>query len=330
MPDKMRVAIGLPRDVSDEHLIFAKQLGCEGVVIATPERLPGTQRWEYDDLARLREWVESYGLRIEALQNTPHEFWMKVRLGEPGREADLENYCQTIRNMGKAGIPVLGHNFRPHPLYRTGKRQGRGNAVMTTYNRANLKDELTFGREISADEMWESYEYFLKSAVPVAEEAGVKLALHPDDPIDGPIGGVARIFSSFEGFERASRMVDSPAWGLLFCIGCWTEMGGTENVLRGIRHFGPQGRIVYVHFRDIEGTASDFSECFVGSGDLDVTAAMLALKESGFTGPIIDDHAPAMVGDDEGWHFRARGYQTGYIQGLLRAVEDLTARTGGG
>jgi mannonate dehydratase len=99
-------------------------------------------------------------------------------------------------------------------------------------------------------------------------------------------------------------------------------MGGTANVLRGIKHFGPKNRIVYVHFRDVAGTGSDFSECFVGSGDLDVTAAMLALKESGFTGAVIDDHAPAMVGDSD-WNFRARGYQTGYIQGLLRAITDL-------
>jgi mannonate dehydratase len=322
----MRIAIGLPRDATDQHLIYAKQLGCDGVVLATPARLPGTERWEYDDLARLREWVASFGLKIESIQNTPHDFWMKVRLGEPGREQQLDNYCQTIRNLGRAGIPVLGYNFRPHPLYRTGTVEGRGGAVMTTYRRADLKDDLEFGREISADEMWESHQYFVKAAVPVAEEAGVRLALHPDDPNDGPIGGVARIFSSFEGFQRASQAITSPAWGLLFCIGCWTEMGGTANVLRGIRYFGPQGRIVYVHFRDIAGTPGDFSECFVGSGDLDVTAAMLALKASGFNGPIIDDHAPAMIGDDEEWHFRARGYQTGYLQGLLRAVNDLTNR----
>jgi mannonate dehydratase len=319
----MRIAIGLPSDATDEHLIFAKQLGCEGVVLATPGRLPGEERWEYEDLARLREWVEGHGLRIEALQNVPHKFWMKVRLGEAGREAQLENYCQTIRNMGRAGIPVLGHKFRPHPLYRTGTAVGRGGAIMTTYDRRELREELTFGREISAEEMWANYEYFVRAAAPVAEEVGVRLALHPDDPNDGPIGGVARIFSSFEGFERASQMIDSPAWGLLLCIGCWTEMGGTANVLRGIRHFGPQGRIVYVHFRDIAGTADNFSECFIGSGELDVTAAMRALHEVGFSGPIIDDHAPRMIGDAEDWHFRARGYQTGYLQGLLRAMEDL-------
>ncbi|MCC6175847.1 MAG: mannonate dehydratase [Chloroflexi bacterium] len=324
MSGTMRISIGLPRDATDEHLIYARQLGCDGVVLATPSRLPGDECWEYEDLARLREWVESFGLRIEALQNVPHEFWMKVRLGESGRDEQMENYLQTIRNMGRAGIPVLGHNFRPHPLYRTGTAEGRGGAIMTTYDRAALQDELTFGREISADEMWANYEYFVRAAVPVAEEAGVRLALHPDDPNDGPIGGVARIFSSFEGFERASQLTDSPAWGLLFCIGCWTEMGGTANVLRGIRHFGSQGRIVYVHFRDIMGTASSFSECFIGSGVLDVTAAMRTLHGVGFSGPIIDDHAPQTIGDDDPWHPRARGYQTGYLQGLLRAVVDLS------
>lgn len=126
MPNKMRVSIGLPGDATDDHLTFAKQLGCEGVVLAKPRRLPGEERWEYEDLVRLREWVEGHDLRIEALQNVPHSFWMKVRLGEPGREAQLENYLRTIRNVGRAGIPILGHNFRPHPLYRTGTAAGRG------------------------------------------------------------------------------------------------------------------------------------------------------------------------------------------------------------
>ena len=123
--------------------------------------------------------------------------------------------------------------------------------------------------------------------------------------------------------DRQSRL------GLLFCVGCWTEMGGSSNVLRGIRHFGPQGRIAYVHFRDVKGRADKFAECFIGEGDLDATAVMRALKEVGFSGPIIDDHAPRMIGD-EGWSFRARGYQTGYLQGLLRAVEDLDGGTSNG
>jgi mannonate dehydratase len=101
-------------------------------------------------------------------------------------------------------------------------------------------------------------------------------------------------------------------------------MGGEANVLRGIRHFGAQGKLVYIHFRDVQGTGDQFAECFIGEGNFNVTTVMRALKEVGFTGPLIDDHAPRMAGDDTGWHARARAYQTGYLMGLLRAVEDLT------
>src|SRR5690242_2267898 len=116
----MRVAIGLPGNATDEQLQLSRQMGCDEIVLATPERLPGEERWEYDDLARLRDWVGSFGLEIGSLQNTPHKFWDKVRLGLPGRERQLENYLQTIRNVGRAGIPILAYNFRPDPLYRTG------------------------------------------------------------------------------------------------------------------------------------------------------------------------------------------------------------------
>jgi mannonate dehydratase len=320
----MRVAIGLPGNATDEHLILAKQMGCEGVVLATPAQLPGEQRWEEADLVRLREWVEGHGLRLEAIQNLPHSFWMKARLGEPGRDEQLEHFRATLTNIGRAGIPILGYNFRPDPLYRTGQRPGRGGAVVTTFDRALVDPQaLTYGRVISTEETWANHDYFIRAVLPAAEAAGVRLALHPDDPPGPAIGGVGRIFSSFEGFERASQAIDSPAWGLLLCIGCWSEMGGQANVLRGIHHFGPRGRIVYVHFRDVQGTGDQFAECFPGEGNLDVTTVMRALKEVGFTGCLIDDHVPKMVGD-EGWHPRGRAYSTGYLMGLLRGVTDLT------
>jgi len=318
----MRVAIGLPGQATDEHLVFAKQLGCDGVVLATPA-LPGDRRWEHDDLARLRERVDSFGLRIEAIQNTPSAFIDPIRLGLPDRDRAIEDYQQTVHNLGRADILVLTHNWRPNQLYRTGTRPGRGGAEVTVFDLDHARDlPLSHGRAYGADELWENYERFLKAVVPVAEEAGVRLALHPDDPPGPAIGGVARIFSSFEGFDRASRLVDSPAWGLLFCTGCWSEMGGTDYVLRGIRHFGRRGQIVYVHFRDVQGVGDRFSECFIGEGQLDITAVLRALKEVKFDGPLIDDHTPHMVGDT-GWSPRGRAYQTGYIQGMLRALDDL-------
>jgi len=324
MPEHMRVAIGLPAKTDDWHFILARQMGCEEVVLATPVDLPGKERWEYEDLVRLRARVESFGLKIGAIQNTPASFINEARLGLPGRDWQIENYQATIRNVGQAGIPILSHNFRPDPLYRTGTKVGRGGAVMTTFDRDQARNlPPTFGREFSAEEMWANYEYFAKAVLPVAEEAGVRLPIHPDDPPGEPIGGVARIFSSFEGFERARQLVgDSPAWGMLFCVGCWTEMGGTENVLRGIRHFGPRNQIVYVHLRSVEGEGDRFNECFIGEGPLDVTAVVRAFKEVGYRGFVTDDHAPQMVGDED-WHPRARCYQTGYVMGLLRAVSDL-------
>lgn len=321
----MHVSLGIPPDATDEHLRFAKQIGCNGVipVLNHPGPIPGEERWEYEDLVRFKAWIEGFDLKLEALQHVRTEFWDKVRLGLPGRDDQMENYLQTIRNVGRAGIPILAHNFCLYPLYRTGTTIGRGGVTVTTYDHSRAPTALAHGREITADEMWANYEWFVKRAVPVAEEAGVRLALHPDDPNAGPVGGVAGIMSSLEGLERASRIVDSPAWGLLYCAGSIGQMGSTEAVLRGIRQFGPRGKIVYVHLRDVIGTADNFRECFLGEGPLDVVAVIRALKEIGYNGPIVDDHASAMIGDS-GWNLRARGYQAGFLQGLLRAADALT------
>jgi mannonate dehydratase len=330
LTEEIRIAVGLPPNATDDHLRFARQLGCEGVVLATPARLGDKVRWEYDDLVALRKWVEGFGLRVEALQNVPHSFWMKTRLGLPGRDEELENLQATIRNIGRAGIPILSYNFRPDQLYRTGTKPGRGGAEVTAFDLAAARDRpLTFGRVISTDEMWSAYEYAIKALLPAAESVGIRLALHPDDPPGPSLGGVARIFSSFEGFERAAWLADSPAWALLYCVGCWAEMGGVENVLRGIRHFGSRGQIAYVHFRDVQGTIEQFDECFLGEGDLDVTGVLKALREVGFAGCVIDDHAPRMLGD-EGWNFRSRAYQTGYLMGLLwTRFHPVLGRNGG-
>jgi mannonate dehydratase len=320
MAETMRVSIGVPANTTDDHLRYAAQMGCAGVVIQAPASVPGDRRWQTADLERLRVWVESHGLRLEAL-SVPHSFWMRTRLGEPGRDEELEHFQATLRAMGEAGVPILGYNFRADPLYRTSTEPGRGGAPVTVFDRSRVDPAaLTYGREITDDEVWANYRYFMQAVLPAAEAAGVRLALHPDDPPGAAIGGVARIFSSFEGFARAGdEFGQSPVWAILLCIGCWSEMGGQANVLRGIRHFGSRHQIGYVHFRDVQGTGDRFSECFIGEGNLDVAAVMRALRDVGFTGCLIDDHVPRMV-SDEGWNERGRAYATGYLMGLLRGV----------
>jgi mannonate dehydratase len=320
--DGMRIAVGVHGKLPDEQLRQAQQMGCSGVVVASPA-IPYDDGWSYDDLARLKERIESFDLRWEAIQHTPLDRFDEIRLGRPGRDRELEHFQNTIRNMGRAGIPILAYNWRPNRLYRTGTVPGRGGARVTAFDADLAKNEpLSHGRVYPAEELWQTYEYFITRVIPVAEEAGVKLALHPDDPPGHDVGGVARIMSSFEGFKRASEIVDSPNWGLLFCIGCWTEMGGSQYAENAIRYFGERGKLFYVHFRDVQGSAGKFRECFPGEGILDVTSVMRTLKKVGFTGCVIDDHAPHMVGD-EGWAPRSRAYQTGYLMGMLRVLEDL-------
>ena len=319
----MRVAIGLSAEVTVEQLQLARQFGCEGVIVPSPQ-LPGEKRYEYEDLLALRRLVESFGLRIEAIQNTPSSFINSIRLALPDRDECIENYQATIRNIGRAGIPILAYNWRPDPLYRTGTKPGRGGADVTVFDRALTADRpLTFGRTYSADEMWANYEYFTKAVMPVAVEAGVRLAVHPDDPPGAALGGVDRIFSSFEGFKRGAEIANSPAWAILFCMGCYSEIGGNEYVQTALRHFAERKQIGYVHFRDVQGTGDQFAECFIGEGQVDITGALRTLKDAGYDGCLIDDHVPHLAGD-VGWAPRGRAYSTGYIMGLLRAFTDLT------
>jgi mannonate dehydratase len=326
----MRVAIGQFNELTDEKLAFAKQIGVSGVQLNTPQ-LPGDRRWELHDLQWLVARCERYGLRLEALENTPVSFYDQAMLGLPGRDEQIENYQATIRNMGAAGIPILGYHWMPNGVWRTSATTpGRGGALVTAFDMGEVEAhplvygekqlDLPEGFELTEDDAWKNYEYFMRAVLPVAEEAGVKLALHPDDPPIPMLGGLGRLFYGFENFKRAMELIPSPNSGLDFCMGCWSEMG--PDPLEAMRYFGSRGKIFYVHFRDVQGTVPVFQECFLGEGNVDVVQAMKTLKEVGFSGFIIDDHVPHIV-DDTGWAHRGRAHQTGYIMGLMDAVNRL-------
>lgn len=321
MGEVMRVAIGQFNTLTHERLTFAKQMGVSGVQMNTPV-MPTDTRWEYMDLLQLRTQVEDYGLKLEALENTPISFYDKAMLGLPGRDEQIENYQATIRNMGRAGIPILGYHWMPNKVWRTSRTApGRGGVRVTAFDMDLVKNApLTHDRVYTAEELWQNYEYFMRAVLPVAEEEGVRLALHPDDPPVESLGGVARIMNSFAGFKRAMEIVPSPNSGLDFCMGCWSEMG--PGAIEPMRYFTERGKIFYVHFRDVQGVVPTFQECFLGEGNTDVVEAMLTLKRAGFTGFMIDDHVPHMI-DDTDWGHRGRAQATGYIMGLLDVVNRL-------
>jgi mannonate dehydratase len=340
----IRLTLGHLEGFDDTVATFAQQLGLTSVQFHTPSDLTGARGyWDLDELVDLRERCERAGLVVEGIENVPYGHWDKVLLGLPGRDEQLENYCTTIRNMAAAGIPVLGHHFLPTYVWRTDlNARGRGGARVTAFDAAQaeagnalagykLTPERPFDERIGGGRMWDNYRVFLDAVLPVAEAVGVRLALHPDDPpTDIPLGGITRIMASPEGLERAGELSrGSPAWGLDLCLGTVSEMAGEESVNRVIDRFGPEGRIVYVHFRDVQGTVPRFQECFLGEGNYDPAAVIRRLVGVGFDGFLIDDHVPAMIGDEDTWAntasaaycSRGRAHAIGYLQGLLHALD---------
>lgn len=337
----MRIAIGQFTEITEETMTFGRQLGITSVQLNVP-RLPGTTHWEYEDLLALRLECEKYGMKLEALENTPFDWYLKPMLGMEGRDEQIEHYKTTIRNMGRAGIPILGYHFMPNSVWRTPNEVGRAGSTVTAFNASLVKPYTPRGdraaavadpditvqrlmdegpiRPVTEAEMWNNYEYFIRAIIPVAEEAGVKLALHPDDPPVPEIGGVSRLFYKFENFKRAMEMANSEAWGLDLCLGCCSEMpGGANSVKQMIEFFGPLGKILYVHFRDVQGTVPVFKECYLGEGNYDPAEIMLLLKRSGFTGFMSTDHVPHVVNDSP-WQHRSRAHAIGYMEGLIKMV----------
>jgi mannonate dehydratase len=176
-------------------------------------------------------------------------------------------------------------------------------------------------RPISDADMWDNLTYFLKAMIPVAEESGVKLCLHPDDPPIPSIGGVARIMREPEAFKRAMEIVPSEHSGLKFCVGCFAEMGA--DVVELVKYFGARNKIFYVDFRNVRGTAEDFVETFPDDGKENLYKVMKALKEIGFDGPVSPDHALHIIGDTQ-WGHRYWAYAIGHMRGLIEAIESST------
>jgi mannonate dehydratase len=318
----MRIAIGQFAELDEEILRFGEQLGASGVVVNTPD-LAGPP-WRAGDLEALRERCEAHGLRLEAIENVPTAHYRDAMLGGAGRDRAVADYQETIRALGEARVEVLGFHWMPCDVARTSEAAavGRGGARVTLFDAdAYPEAEPAYGGPYADEQLWAALGDFLHDVVPVAEEAGVRLALHPDDPPVRALDGMPRVLRSVDALERALALYPSPSFALDLCLGTLSE--GSGDPLEAIRRFGERDQIAYVHFRDVQGVAPSFRECFLGEGNYDPAAALRALRDVGFDGFVIDDHVPSLEGDpdiDKGWAFRGHAHGTGYLQGLLAAV----------
>jgi mannonate dehydratase len=308
------LALTLMRQCGVEHAVGGIDLN------PVPNAGEDEQPWSYSSLARAKAAYKRVGFRLSVIEDRPP--MEKIKLALPGRDEEIEVVCELLRNMGKLGIPVWCSMWMPilGVLRTSGTIPSRGGALVSGYDHDQMRDEpLTEYGIISEEQQWENLKYFLERVVPVAEEANVKMAMHPDDPPLSPIRGVARIMSSIENYQKLIELVPSPMNGIALCQGNFSLM--TDDLPAVIRHFGEQDKIFFVHLRDVRGTPEKFVEAFHDDGQTDLVACLRAYRDVGYKGVCRPDHYPKM-GDESFTDdlLLARLFAVGYIKGLREAV----------
>ena len=304
-----------------ERLRLAAQMGLRYAIADVKDELCKVSRGEYLATVRtLRAHYQSFGLAIAGLESHPVPA-EKIKLGLAGRDEEIENYCTAIEAAGANGIPMICYNFMAGlGWYRTSACvAGRGGALVSEFDRNQAEQEgPTPWGKVSEDLIWNNLEYFLKAVMPVAERAGVKMALHPDDSPVSPLRGLARILVSAQNFRRVLGLLPSPMNGITFCQANFKLMGeDTEALAREWRE-----KIFFVHFRDVMGTRDHFVETFHDEGPTDMGHMLEAYNAAGFDGPMRPDHAPTMEGesnDRPGYAMMGKIFAIGYMKGLMEA-----------
>jgi len=326
------------RDLSDETLDFFKMLGIEHVVMPSrysidvsrrglvptsdggPQDDRPLQPWDEDELARIKDRIVEKGL-------TPMMIHLgrmyAVMHGRSNADEEIEAVKQNIRIVGRLGIPVVEYNFTPlRASEGYGRTTGRGGTGLRNYDheRTQGNPPLQNVGEHTREEMWLRLEFFLKQVIPVAEDAGVRLALHPNDPPIPIFRGAAQPVRTIADQKRLIETFDSPSNGITLDTGVTTEMG--EDAAEAIRYFGSRDRINHVHFRNVRVDVPYYKylEVMHDEGDCDMLGCMKAFAEVGYKHLIIPDHTPEFsddtVGSQMGWAFAI-----GYLHALRHAAE---------
>jgi mannonate dehydratase len=330
---KARMKLGSQQaSPGDDMLRYFAQFGVRNICGTPPK--PGPKgAWLADDLSRLRERVESFGLSLDFLPLPLSAAVLgkaenpNILLGKsPERDREVDVLCEDIRAAAKAGIPALKYNLTLLGVVRTGRSAGRGGTTYSSfdYDKASKTGgELTEAGRVGADEMWERITWFLERVVPVATEHRVRIACHPNDPrVPDGFRGVHCVLGSVEGLKKFIEICPSPYHGLNFCQGTVSE--GLEEpgkeIYDVIRYFGLRKKIFNVHFRNIRGGYLKFEETYPDEGDVDMLQAIRVYKEVGYDGMLMPDHVPFSPADEGGKMSFAFAF--GYIRALIQAVDE--------
>ncbi len=353
----MKLGLGLYRHMlTRDNFRFARQTGATHVVVHLVDYFKGgahnprdnqptgtdrgwglagdpNQLWTLQELQDLRKAVEAEGLKLEAIENFDPAHWHDVLLDGPKRPQQIENVKTLIRRLGKAGIPIMGYNFSIAGV--AGRITGpfaRGGAVSVgmdgpldtpmpngmVWNMVYDPDAATGTLPaITHDELWRRLKCFLDDVLPVAEQAGVKLALHPDDPPLPTVRGQPRLVYQPQMYQRVIDLRRSPANMLEFCLGTLAEMA-EGDIYETVDQYSKQRKLAYVHFRNITGKVPHYRETFVDDGDVEMLKVLRILKRNGYDGVIIPDHTPQMTCDAP-WH-AGMAYAMGYMRAAMQSL----------
>ncbi len=316
----MRIAL-LVTPFSEENLQLAAQIGAEEIVLTYPGL-------ELANLLESKRRVEAWGLRLGVVER--YVPTLDFIHGTARRAQQIGDFKTLIRNLGEAGVPVLCYSWMPDDDWQRTALDvpERGGALVTEFDgrdpesfRSVTGFDFRAVNPTPAAKLWENLERFLNEVIPVAEDAGVRLAMHPDDPPLPSLRGQDRILCNAAAFARLVMMVDSPANGICFCQGSFASCAEDYDIPALIRRFAPH--IVFAHFRDVVGRVPYFREAFQDTGKTDMAACLGAYLESGIDCPIRPDHVPTLAGESNeypGYHMLGRLWAVGYMRGLREAL----------
>lgn len=307
------------------HVLWrlVRQMGIRHAVVnAKPERTALQPPWEIDALSHVQGELAAEGLELYGLEGDQFDM-SRIKLGREGRDEDVERFCRMLRNMAELGIRLLCYNFMAQIGWFRSKADvvGRGGALLSRFDRAELPAGLTEAGEIPAERIWENYRYFVQAVMPAAEKAGIRMALHPDDPPLPKLRGVGRIFETPEAFERAYALAPSPSNGVTFCRASFKLMGADLPIW--IRRFSAEHRLFFLHLRDVRGTAERFEEVFHDQAAAALIETLKVCRDAGFEGPLRCDHVATLAGEtneEPGYGTLGRLFADGYLLGLLDAL----------
>ena len=323
----VKITAQMSPEPREQDVAFVQQMGIEHVVLWTDATKSSAEYY-----TERKAYFAANGLNVYGFGNWDVHNQDAIVLNLANRDEKVDEYVRHIRSLGTAGIPYTTYAHMPNGIWSTEPELTRGGAPARGFDEAKATSghwhgrqydlPLTNEREYTEEEVWANFEYFIKRAARAAEEAGVFIGIHPDDPPIARMGGVPRIFSTFENYKRALAIAASPNVGICLCVGCWLEGGELWGVdaITAIRYFAEQNKLFKVHFRNVHAPLPHFVETFIDDGYQDMYQIMKTLQEVGFRGVAIPDHIPKMADDPR----LGTAYTIGYMKALLqRAKEEV-------